>query len=356
MTDRLPHGTTISSAGGRLREAHDRHGNETWSVRWNGDALHTIRLRRPDRTVLELDGSTEPHPLFHRAHSIRWEGRPVARCGGTRWLDPETIPPVDVPAAIPAGGGSALLNWLAWSASRADVDALRYRGPYPTAALFDALLQSFTVEQPAAALSRFTANVESRAIRGAMTEVDVPFAPAPFEWHWPSPELCVQLRDGVERLFIAGRGYALHQRGSRRLRREHERTVAYVEIAGIAWHDVLTVDAEGTPVGEPSPLPPAPERLVGRGLPPEIVELLAAVLRQRAPTMLEPAIAALFESHELRWGDTGDDAARAREDAIELHSVLGERVPDLDPTVMLEAFVDALEPVVTRLAQRRLAL
>lgn len=355
METPLLHGTVIHSTGGRLRRATDRHGHEVWSARWNGDSLHTLTLFRPNRSTLVLSGEANPHPLFHRAHDLRVEDIVVAHCGQTAWSEPTHIPPVDIPGSLPSGGGSALLNWLSASAQRSGASALHYRGPYPTATLFDALTHSFRVDDPPAALARFTQDVESRAIRGSMIEVGVPFRPAPFEWHWPSPDVCIQLRDGLERAYIHGRSYALHQLGTRRLRAEGERRVAYVDLGGIHWHDVLTFDADGAPLGVPAPLPAAPTRLLGQALPEEIVSLLGAVLEQRAPRLLGPTVRHVLSGHILRWGDTGDDLVRQVEGAIELHSAFGEHLPEMEPQAMLAAFVTALEPVVTRIAQRNLA-
>ncbi len=354
MQTRLLHGTVLTTDSGRLRRAVDRHGHEVWSARWNGEALHAVTLARPDRSTVVLEGSSQPHPLFHRAHDVRVDDAVVARCGQTDWRAPKHVPPVDVPGAMPPGAGSALLNWLAAAAKQAGSGPLRYRGPYPTAALFDSLSHSFRLDDPPSALERFTRDVESRSIRGSMVEVDVPFHPGPFEWHWPTEGLCVQLRDGLERVYVGGRSYALHQLGTRRLRREGDRFVAYIDLGGIPWHDVLTLESDGTPVGGPAPVPAAPTRLIGQAMPEEIVNLLGAVLQQRAPRLLAPSVAHVLSGHVLRWGDTGDELARRAEGAIELHSAFGERLPEMDPNAMLGAFVLALEPVVTRIAQRLL--
>ncbi len=351
----LLHGTVITSSGGLARRAVDRLGNEVWSARYSGEALQTLSLRRPDRSVLVLDAQTKPHPLFHRAHELRMGDGVVARCGQTDWARPKHVPPVDTPAALPSGAGSALLNYLASAAARAGSGPLRYRGPYPTAALFDALTHSFHVQDPPAALDRFTQDVESRSIRGSMVEVDVPFRPAPFEWHWPRQDLCVQLRDGLERAYIGGRSYALHQLGTRRLRREGDALVAYLDLGGVPWHDVLRLGRDGTPLTDVAPIPAAPPRLLGQALPEEIVSLLGAVLGQRAPRMLAASVKHVLEGHVLRWGDTGDELARPVANAIELHSAFGERLPQMEPQAMLAAFVMALEPIVARIAQRALA-
>ena len=95
--------------------------------------------------------------------------------------------------------------------------SLRYRGPYPTAALFDSLLCSFVVQGDVqAALVRFTTDVERTAVLGQMHESDVEFEPAPFEWSWPHARVCVQRRDGVERIFIDGHAFDALRRGPRR--------------------------------------------------------------------------------------------------------------------------------------------
>lgn len=355
METRLLHGTTLVSVGGRVRRAIDRDGREVWSARWNGDALHALTLYRPDRSTLVLRADVQPHPLFHRAHDLVVGKETVARCGQTDWLEPGNIPPVDVPGALPSGAGSALLNWLAAAADRANTGPLRYRGPYPTAALFDSLSHSFRVDDPPASLQRFTQDVESRSIRGSMVEVDVPFHPAPFEWHWPSERVCVQLRDGLERAYIDGRGYALHQLGTRRLRRDDGQWVAYIDLGGLPWHDVLRFDERGVPLGAPAARPNAPARLIGQALPEEIAKLLTAVLQQRAPRILAATVGSVLDGHVLRWGDTGDELARLEDGAIALHSAFGEQLPQMDPQVMLGAFVLGLEPLVTRLAQSRLA-
>ncbi len=351
----LLHGTVITSTGGLPRRAVDRHGNEVWSARYRGEELQRLSLRRPDRSVFTLEAPTKPHPLFHRAHDLLIGETVVARCGQTDWATPRHVPPIDKPGALPAGAGSALLNYLASAASRASTGALRYRGPYPTATLFDSLTHSFRIDDPASALKRFTRDVESRSIRGSMVEVDVPLHPSPFEWHWPCENVCVQLRDGLERVYIGGRSYTLHQLGTRRLRADGDAIVAYIDLGGLPWHDVLRFEQDGTPIGDPVPTPPAPPRLVGQALPEEIVSLLGAVLGQRAPRILAPSVRHILGGHILRWGDTGDELARPAEGAIELHSAFGERLPEMDPQAMLSSFVMALEPVVTRIAQAALA-
>ena len=70
------------------------------------------------------------------------------------------------------------MNLLAYLANK----ALRYKGPYPTAALFDTLGFALQHEgDPGNALSMFTANVEALALRGELIENPLRFQPMPCE-------------------------------------------------------------------------------------------------------------------------------------------------------------------------------
>ena len=335
--------------------AVDRYDNEVWTARWDGDVLHHATLYSPTREEIELVPRCGIHPVFGAVDELRdISGEPRGRLAAVAWSAPEFIPPLDDPSALIAGAGPAVLGWLAWLARRAGRETLRYRGPYPTAALLGTLLGCFEVrgdEQDAA--DRFTANVELTAVRGEMKEVPVDFAPTPPQWHWPRPGLCVALRDGLQRAYIEGRAYPS---GPRRLRPEGDGYVACVEIAGERWAEVLALDADGEPRGEPQPLPPAAPHLVGDEVPSEITNVLAIVLGTRAPALLASSIQVELATRTIRWGDTGDTLARtARDGAIELHAELGDRLPEHSSDEILTLLVDAVEPLASRLAQRRLA-
>jgi hypothetical protein len=90
-------------------------------------------------------------------------------------------------------------------------------------------------------------------------------------------------------------------------------------------------------------------------LPKEIVEVLGQVLAARAPALLRPGIAAVLSQRRVVWADTGADLGRTTEETFDLHAVLGERLPDLDPHAMLAHLGQALEPLVRRAAQRWIA-
>lgn len=347
--ERSTHGTLVERDRGLPVRAVERHGVEVWRAAWEDARLVRLVVTRPDRgeVVLEADGGL--HPLLGPVHAIAVDGARVASCGAIDWLAPRWVPPIDRPGAIPAGGGSAILNFLARQAS----SPLRYRGPYPTAALFDALLHSFTVDDPAAALLRFNADVDAVALAGAMREVEIDFTPAPHEWIWPAAGVCVELRDGVERVFVAGRAYAPGQH--RDLVRDGDGRAAVITIAGAPWCVVLRVADDGSVVEGPHPIPRIESPLVGVALPDEIAAVLAEVIAARDGGPFAPAIAAALRSRELVFADTGDAIADAAQGQVRVHAILGERLGDADPVRMLAWLVDAVEPVARRLAQHDLA-
>jgi hypothetical protein len=345
----LRHGTLVERDRGLPVRAVERHGVEVWRAAWDDARLVRLVVTRPDRGALILEADGGVHPLLGAVHAIVVDGSPVASCGAIDWVAPRFVPPIDRPGSIPAGGGSAILNFLA---RRAEVP-LRYRGPYPTAALFDALLHSFAVDDPAAALLRFNADVDAVALAGEMREVDVDFTAAPHEWIWPAPGVCVELRDGVERVFVDGRAYA---RGHHRdLVRDGDGWAATIAIAGSPWFVALRVAADGSVVDGPHPVPRVDSSLIGVALPDEIAALLAEVIAARDGGPFAPAIASALRSRPLVFADTGDALADAAQGQVRVHAVLGERLGDADPVRMLALLVDAIEPVVRRLAQQDLA-
>lgn len=329
--------------------AVERHGIEVWRAAWEDARLVRLVVTRPDRgeVILEADGGA--HPLLGDVHAIVVEGSRVASCGAVDWVAPRFVPPIDRPGAIPAGGGSAILNFLARQAAV----PLRYQGPYPTAALFDALLHSFAVDDPAVALLRFNADVDAVALAGAMQEVDVDFTPAPHEWIWPAPGVCVELRDGVERMFVDGRAYARGQH--RDLVRESNAWAATIMIAGAPWFVAMRVAVDGSVVDGPHPIPRVDSPLLGVALPDEIAAVLAEVIAARDGGPFAPAIASALRSRQLVFADTRDVLAEAIDGQVRVHAVLGERLEDADPVRMLALLVDAIEPVARRLAQQDLA-
>lgn len=335
----------------------DEHGNTAWSIAWDHDRLEVARLRLPDARTIELHGNAGEHALFGRCDTISLAGEAaIARVRATDWRAPTTIPPLDVPGALPSGTGSAVLNLLATMAARAETKTLRYVGPYPTGALFETLLGSFTVgEDVEAHRTLFTADALARSMSGQLVEVPVDFVPAPHRWSWPAPRICVQVRDGIERVYLDGRAYRSDAVGPRRLHVHGDRVVLAFEVAGQRHCEVAVLELDGTPRGDPLAAIPVPQDFGDVPIPAGIAEVLAVVLIRGAPEPLRPIVAKVFAERSLVWGDAGFELALASPGRLVVHAAMAEPMLALDAGHILARFVEALEPVVMRVAQNELA-
>lgn len=357
MDQTLAHGSTLALNEARPVRLLDRHGTVAWTLEWSERGLDEAQLRLPYGGWVRLAARSSEHPLFGPCDTVRDEqGRTRGRMAAVDWQRPRSIPPVDVPGALPSGSGTVLLNLLALLSRLAEVPSLRYIGPYPTATLFDALTQSFIPRDGwTGAAERFTHEVESTMLAGLMREVPVDFEPRPHELTWPRPGVCVQLREGVERIVVDGCVYSRLQRGHRTVVVEGDRATAQIELAGRPWCRVLTVGPTGDVLEGPHPMPEPPANLVDEPLPEPVREVLTEILIARAPTLLRTAIQDELTQRTLTWGATGADLAREAPGRLMLHAELGARLPELDPHAMLATLVEALDPLVTRLAARSVA-
>jgi hypothetical protein len=335
----------------------DRVDNEICTLRWTEDALTSARLRLPSGGHVVIEPDVDTHPLFGRVDRIRTEEDEASSVvlAAVRWASPGFVPPLDRPGALPPGAGTAVLNLLARQAADARTRALRYRGPYPTAALFEALRGSFRVHgDPVEAASRFCEDVEGHALRGRMHEVPVDFEPAPHEWVFVHPRVCIQARTEIERVYVDGRP---HDRDGTmcRLRDEGEDLLATLEIAGRRWADVARVDRRGGLVEGPRSVPAVDSSLIGLELPRAVVDVLGEAISSRAPAMLQPTLRDALGTATLCFADTGAALARRTPRAIELHALLGEQLDTMDAHTQLAWFITAVEPVARRWAQEILA-
>ena len=350
---RWPHGSIEERRHDRPIRLTDGRKTTAWQCEWSprGD-LRWARLRAPGGEVVEVRPGGR-HPIFGEAMEVRRNGEAIARFARVSFAAPAEIPAMDSPGALPPGAGTAILAFLAARARAAGVEVLRYRGPYPTAALFDSLLECFRVAEysPAAALERFVADAESRMLAASMEVVDVGFSPAPPERRWLSGGVCAQLRDGVEKLFVGGRAYARDASGARRLRPRGDGYAAVVEIAGETVCEVAELDASGELVAGPHEIPAIDSPLLGRALPAAVGRALAEALAARAPTLLCDAVREILLATPITWGDPGPDEAAVRGDELVIHPALADH---LEGRELLEAIARAIELPAQRLAQRGL--
>jgi len=176
--------------------------------------------------------------------------------------DLDLLPPLDAPARLPAGGGSTVLNVLALLAQDQGKTLLRYRGPYPSERLFATLCESFRYSgEPGVTRERFTRDAEEAAVQLTMLETSVDWQPYPHERFFPAAHTCVQLRDGVEKVYDRGRVYYRPDLAASahalRVMQEQDGRIRYLAslvILGQSLEDHLVLDAQGEIVERPGPV------------------------------------------------------------------------------------------------------
>lgn len=318
----------------------DRHGRVVLAVRRApAGALRSAWVRTADGTALEILPGGASHPPWGASDRIVRAGS----CGGAPevltvsaavdWDAVATIPPLADPTRLSPGAGTGILNLLASLAVDQGGGPLRYRGPYPTEQLFWALTESWrfdaTVPDP---LERFAGDGEAAFAAGAMRAAPLDWTPAPHERLFLDDGLCVQLRDGVEKVYWEGRPYyRLEWQGLGR--REHRvvRTVstpdgrltfvASIEALGRTIEDHLVLDSTGDLLDRPAPAvdrdPDCDTPLAGPW-----VEALGTLLPLEATPLLGTAIAAVWPGIRIVWGRVARDLVEATGTTVRLSPAL----------------------------------
>ena len=267
------------------------------------------------------------HPLLGDAHAIEHGGDVITHATAIDWDDPERIPAIAEPGALPPNAGGALLNELARRAKR----PLRYAGPYPTPGLYRALARSF---RASADEDVFTKDLLTRAATLARDEVPVNFTPAPHV-RVGNAHGHVEVREGIERAVIDGVAY--ERDGIARL----VGTSAEVWFGDSAWARVASFDASGNLLDGPHALPRATSEVIGKPFPPALLHALAGLVTELVPLGLP------VELPSVLWADLGARAARATETGYEVHAALWQRLAPRGMARLAMALAEALAPVVT---------
>lgn len=314
--------------------------------------MEPVRLRIPDGRYVIVRLADGQHEIFGTCHTVSLEGGDVlARFAAVDWDAPELIPPMDTPGALPPGAGTAILNEIA---VRTPADVLRYRGPYPTGALFDSLRECFSVSGDVReAFERFTADVEQTAVTGEMREVDVDWLPSPFQRAWHGTRVCVQLRSGVEKVYVDGKSFSREAAGARRVRRAEGGYVAVVEIGGKQWAEIARFDSDGALIGGPYDAPSVEDPLVGRDVPPVLRQSIAAAIIPASPELLRPTLREVFADTTMVFGDPGWAEATLSEGTIVVHPAILTHLGS-DAAALVRALAGAIAPIAHRLGQARL--
>ncbi len=262
---------------------------------------------------LRIGEAIAPHPLLGHAQIIEQRGVALIAVTPIDWHRPAEIPIVAAPGRLPHGAGAAILNAIAERALAAGVASLRYAGPYPTPALYRALLRSFRASAPEAA---FAADVLGRALRLARDPIAVEFAPAPHRRvAWASG--WSEVRDGVERVVIAGVGFEPGATPARLVDHSCE-----LWFGGLRYAHIAVVDAGGVVQDGPHAVPRYASPLLGKEFPADARAAIAELVAQLVPVVMAVDARRIVAERVLRWADLGARPARALDDAFELHAAM----------------------------------
>lgn len=295
-------------------------------------------------TGAAVDGAVVSHPLLGAAHAVG-----ATAMTALAWAAPTEIPAIAEPGRLPIGAGGAILNTISLLAQRAGVPGLRYAGPYPTAALWRALLRSFRCTADPA---EFTIGGLERALRVAREPIAIDFAPAPNERIAVAGGF-VELRDRLERAVIDGVTY--EPAGSPARLVDDGDHHCEIWFGDAPYARVATLAPDGALLDGPHPIPPCASPVVGREFPLALRAAIAELVADAVAAPLAADARALCAGQPLRWADLGARAAREQPDGLAVHAALWERIAPLGLGRLALALAEALVPVVTAAIVQRAA-
>jgi len=298
-------------AAGRPAGEQDRHGAALSALEWSPDGrLGRVSLRLPDGGWIAIDPGAGAVGPWGASDLVTRDGRPLTRLAALDWTRVDRIPPLAEPARLPPGAGPAIFNLLARLAAEQGVAVLRYDAPYPTEALFLALLESFRYV-PADAPNPM----------GAFARGELGWAPAPHDVAIEAGGVWVQRRERVEKIVANSRAYYRPQwQGVRRVTpravRDAGDTVrASLVVLGRVLEDHVVLRTDGSLLEVPTPPSDPPEVAP---LAPEVVAgLVATVVATSAPS-LAPWIAGVARDVQFQWGPVDADLVQVRDARVRL--------------------------------------
>ena len=184
-------------AAGRPAGEQDRHGAPLSALEWSPDGrLGRAAVRLPDGAWVAIEPGAAARGPWGASDGLTLDGHPLTRFAAVDWTRVDRIPPLAEPARLPAGAGTALFNLLARLAVEQGVSVLRYDAPYPTEALFLALLESF----------RYVPADAGDPI-AAFARGELAWTPAPHDVAIERGGVWVQRRARIEKIVVGGRAY-----------------------------------------------------------------------------------------------------------------------------------------------------
>ena len=338
VTTTARYGTRFDDREGRPWRRHDRGGARQAELTWDGGTLTEVAVIGYRGEVVTIATATRAdHPVLGPSLAIVRDCAAVAWLSALDWAAPAAIPAIDRPAALPPGCGTMLLDTIARLAADAGVATLRYAGPYPTAALWQALAASFTTAGDEAS---FTAAAHLRWGGGRLPAIPIDFAPAPHERLEAGAGVACLARAAIERVIIDGVAFAPGA-GVRRLVAVDDGWAAALCFGDRAWAELARVDRDGHLRGR-GPGRPADVAPAGQALPPALIEPLLAVIAETLPA---PLTVEALAGAPIVWGDPGLAAAADRGDRVVLHVGLWHHLAPHGLAAVALALAEALAPI-----------
>ena len=323
--ERSAHGTLTfflpaiapSSAPRRLG-TFDRHGRLLSLFFYAADGLvRQFKVRNMDGHFLGVVRGAASHLGWGRSDvigALAGEGgfemeRILTFFRSVSYEDMDTLPPLDAPMSLPSGGGATILNVLARLGQDQEKQALRYYGPYPSDQLFFTLRESFICGgEVGANRERFTQGAEEAALHMTMVEAAVDWRPAPHERFYPGAHTCVQLRNGVEKVYDHGHTYyradlvaEAHRLRVLQTEEGQRRYIASLTILGQGFEDHLVLDEHGE-ILERLPQPVQPILRGDPILSPDWKAALVRLIAAESTKLLHAALWPAMDELTILWG------------------------------------------------------
>ena len=328
----------------------DQKGSPQAGFRWQAGTpakLEWMGLRLPSGSWMEIHPDQDEIPSWGRVDHVSLQGnlKPLACLPAHNYGELDTIPPLDKPAALPPGGGEVFLNAIAHLAKDQGLPMMQYRGPYPTAHLFQALTRSFHLlpDQPQAE-TQFSEHQLDNAFGNEMVVNPVRWQPAPFYTH--------QMGSGVNLFFRedgsthtpqalwwqdtvyrpAKQGHTEMEVGQRLWAQEHPDGLRYhagLVALGLPARVFFTFTSTGQLLeAPPQPfLPPKP----GKTLPADWMKAAVFWAAMRCVTPLATSVLELETQVELRWNEGARTLCRVEDQTLWLDTSLVRQFQRLTP-------------------------
>jgi len=306
-------GRVVRDDRGRRVAERDRYGAEAATLAWAADGhLAAARVRLPDGTWLAVEPRAAHDPRWGASDLLRHGGTALTHCAAVEWARVDAIPPLAEPARLPPGAGTAVLNLLASLAADQDRGSLAYHGPYPTEQLFLALLECFRWQRAEGDVDDPLADFMAGGLR---------WQPAPHARALAPGGVCVQSREGVEKVVWRGRTYVrtewqgVERHATHRLHEDGGRVLGSLWALGTPIEEHLALAPDGTVLAAAMP---SPGDDPDRALPPEVAAgLVAIVVAGSAPPLAE-SLGAVAARLAPAWTPLAGDLARLDGDRVRL--------------------------------------